>query len=94
MSQPLSDSVAVVTGASSGIGNAIAIELAACGAKVAVAARRLENLEELVKTIKDKGGEAIAIQTDVTDKEQVLSFSFFFFYENVDMNVSILFISN
>lgn len=63
--------VALVTGASSGIGHATAIALASQGAKVAVAARRVERLEELVGQIAAKGGVALAIQTDVTKKEDI-----------------------
>jgi len=56
----------VVTGASSGIGCAIAQGLANAGAKVAVAARRMDKLEQVKKAIEDDGGVAIAVETDVT----------------------------
>jgi len=56
--------VALVTGASSGIGRAIATTLAADGAAVAVAARREERLEELVDDIETDGGTALAVPTD------------------------------
>jgi len=62
--------VAVVTGASSGIGEATAIALAAAGAQVAVAARRADRLEKLVKSISDHGGQAIPIVADVADDTQ------------------------
>ncbi len=64
----LSGTVALVTGASSGIGEATAKRLAADGATVAVAARRLDRLERLVDEIDDAGGKALAIEADVTDR--------------------------
>jgi NADP-dependent 3-hydroxy acid dehydrogenase YdfG len=64
----LSGTVALVTGASSGIGEATAKRLAADGAAVAVAARRLDRLEKLVEEIDDAGGKALAIEADVTDR--------------------------
>jgi NADP-dependent 3-hydroxy acid dehydrogenase YdfG len=64
----LSGTVALVTGASSGIGEATAKRLAADGATVAVAARRLDRLERLVEEIDDAGGKALAIEADVTDR--------------------------
>jgi short-subunit dehydrogenase len=67
----LSNEVAIVTGASSGIGAATARELARRGAKVALAARRVDELEAHAQAIKDAGGEAIAIPTDLADAAQV-----------------------
>jgi len=67
----LTGKVALVTGASSGIGRASAIALATQGAKVVVCARRLDRLTELVTEITSKGKEAIAIQMDVTKKDDV-----------------------
>lgn len=58
---------ALITGASSGLGRALAIELAKDGVKVFVAARRKEELDALVYEIKDLGGEAEALVLDVTD---------------------------
>ena len=58
--------VAVITGASSGIGRAIAVDLAQRGVKVVLGARREVKLIEIVNIIKDKGGEAIYCVTDVT----------------------------
>jgi NADP-dependent 3-hydroxy acid dehydrogenase YdfG len=66
----LAGTVALVTGASSGIGEATAKRLAAEGAAVAVAARRFDRLERLVSEIDDAGGKALAIESDVTDRAQ------------------------
>ena len=67
----LKDKVAIVTGSSSGIGKAIALRFGQEGAKVVVAARRLPLCEQTVSQISQQGGEAIAIQTDVADEQQV-----------------------
>ena len=63
--------VVVVTGSSSGIGKAIARRFAEEGAKVVVAARRLSLCERTVREIEARGGEAMAIQTDVTSEQEV-----------------------
>ena len=63
--------VVVVTGGSSGLGEATAKLLAERGAKVMLGARREENLERIVSEIKDGGGEAAYRVTDVTDRDQV-----------------------
>jgi len=71
-SQHLSEKVAIVTGASRGIGRAIALSLAEAGAKVVVNyARSGDAAEAVVKEIIDQGGSAIAVQADVSDAEQV-----------------------
>ena len=67
---PLDGTVALITGASSGIGEATARVLAAQGAKVAVAARRLERLERLASEIGGEGHTALAIQSDIADQAQ------------------------
>jgi NADP-dependent 3-hydroxy acid dehydrogenase YdfG len=72
MANSLDGTVALVTGASSGIGEATARALAAQGAKVAVAARRLERLERLASEIGGSGHTALAIQSDITDQAQAI----------------------
>jgi 3-oxoacyl-[acyl-carrier protein] reductase len=67
----LKDKVALVTGASQGIGRDTALALAKVGAKVAVAARNEEKLGVLVAEIAANGGEALAVKLDVADQEQV-----------------------
>jgi len=66
----LDGKVAVITGASSGIGEATAEALAAEGATVVVAARREDRLDDLVGRINGNGGKALAVAFDVTDEEQ------------------------
>lgn len=68
---PLSGRVAVVTGASSGLGEASAEHLASLGARVAVLARRAERLDDLVARIEKNGGQALALTVDVTDPTAV-----------------------
>ena len=67
----LEGEVAVVTGAGRGIGEGIARVLAAAGASVVVAARRTNEIEHVAKSIREEGGKAIAITTDVTDDASV-----------------------
>ena len=71
ISRPLAGRVAVITGASSGIGESSAEQLAYLGARVVVLARRADRLEELVSRIEKGGGIAAAIATDVTDAAAV-----------------------
>ena len=71
VSTDLTGRVALVTGASSGLGLRFAKVLASCGAKVAVAARRLDRLESLAAEIRAAGGEAVAIAMDATDADQL-----------------------
>ena len=67
----LTGRIAVVTGAASGMGAAIAERLAADGASVALLARRTERLDDLALRIKAEGGEAFGISVDVTDQSSV-----------------------
>src|SRR5207344_541843 len=69
----LKDKVALVTGASQGIGRDTALALSEAGAKVAVAARNEEKLAVLVSEITATGGEAFAVKMDVADAEQIKS---------------------
>jgi len=62
-------SVIVITGGGTGIGAAVAKNMAEDRAKVVLAGRRIERLQQTVKEIKETGGEAIAVQTDVTKEE-------------------------
>jgi short-subunit dehydrogenase len=64
------DQVAIITGASSGIGRALALQLAGQGAKVVLAARRAELIEEIAAACRQAGGEALAVPTDVADETQ------------------------
>ena len=69
----LTGKVVLVTGASSGLGRHFAEILAAAGAKVAIAARRLEALSDLAARIEERGGRAIPMVLDVTDRESIVS---------------------
>jgi len=70
MKPALEGTVALVTGASSGIGAATAATLADQGAAVALAARRRRRLETLAASIRDQGGTALVLEADVTDQRQ------------------------
>ena len=67
----LSDQVALVTGASSGLGYRFSKILAKCGAKVALAARRVEKLKDLEKEILEEGGECAVVPLDVMDRDSI-----------------------
>jgi NADP-dependent 3-hydroxy acid dehydrogenase YdfG len=67
----LADTVAVITGASAGIGEATALALAGRKARVVLAARRSDRLAALARRITDEQGRALAVQCDVTDRSQV-----------------------
>jgi NADP-dependent 3-hydroxy acid dehydrogenase YdfG len=69
MARRLEGTVALVTGASSGIGEATARQLAEEGAAVALVARRRERLESLAKEIGDAGGRALVIEADITQRD-------------------------
>ncbi|THV42762.1 SDR family oxidoreductase [Glycomyces buryatensis] len=71
IAKPLTGRTAVITGASSGLGEATAELLAERGAKVALLARRADRLDELVERIAKNGGRALAVQVDVTDAAAV-----------------------
>jgi NADP-dependent 3-hydroxy acid dehydrogenase YdfG len=70
VSKTLTGTVAIVTGASSGIGHATALSLAELGASIALVARRQDRLDSLVSEIEAAGGTALAVATDVSDREQ------------------------
>ncbi|WP_271103030.1 SDR family oxidoreductase [Pseudomonas tohonis] len=71
MSSNINGKVIVITGASSGLGEATARHLAALGASVVLGARRVDRLDALVSEITAAGGKAVAFATDVTDPAQV-----------------------
>ena len=71
MSANIAGKVVVITGASSGLGEAAARLLSEEGATVVLGARRLDRIEALAEELEGKGGKALALQTDVTDREQV-----------------------
>lgn len=64
------DKVIIITGASEGIGRALALELASQQSILVLAARNEQRLEELKKQVEDRGGQAAVMPTDVTDKDQ------------------------
>jgi NADP-dependent 3-hydroxy acid dehydrogenase YdfG len=68
--EDLSGTVALVTGASSGIGEAAAVALAQHGAAVAIVARRKDRLDELAGRVHAAGGRALALEADITDRTQ------------------------
>ncbi|HWG85799.1 MAG TPA: SDR family NAD(P)-dependent oxidoreductase [Deinococcales bacterium] len=69
--EPLHGKVVVITGASSGIGRAVAIECARRGAQVVLAARHKDDLEAVAREVRERGGEALVVPTDVREEEQV-----------------------
>jgi clavulanate-9-aldehyde reductase len=74
MTTDLSNQVVAITGASSGIGEATALACAKAGASVALAARRIDRIEQLAERIVADGGRAIAVQTDVGEESQARAF--------------------
>lgn len=73
MGSRLEGTVALVTGASSGIGEATARALAAEGAAVALAARRKDRLSTLAEELNKQGGKALVLETDVTKQQQAIN---------------------
>jgi NAD(P)-dependent dehydrogenase (short-subunit alcohol dehydrogenase family) len=73
MTGQLQDQVAIVTGASNGIGRAIAEMYAGEGARTVLAARRIALLDEAVSGIRSRGGESLAVLTDLTQEEQIVA---------------------
>jgi NADP-dependent 3-hydroxy acid dehydrogenase YdfG len=71
MSQNIAGKIVVITGASSGLGEAVARLLSSEGASVVLGARRAERIETLARELTDAGGKAVAVTTDVTDSDQV-----------------------
>ena len=71
MTKNIEGKVVVITGASSGLGEATARFLSAQGASVVLGARRVERMQVLADELKNRGGKALAIKTDVTHREQV-----------------------
>ena len=69
----LKNKIVIITGAGRGIGRAIALKFAADGAKIALAARSVDEINEVAEEISKSGGTAIAIPTDVSDERQVMA---------------------
>src|SRR5947209_5427133 len=70
-STDLTGQIALVTGASAGLGRRFALTLAAAGAQVAAAARRFDRLEEVAAEINGRGGRAVPVALDLTDAAQI-----------------------
>ena len=67
--RPLTGKVALITGASSGIGEATAVALAQAGAAVAIGARRTDRLDSLAQRLRDDGARALTLELDVNDED-------------------------
>lgn len=67
----LKGKITIITGGGSGIGRGLALALASEGARVVVCGRRIEKIEETVRTIHSNGGEALAVQADVSDESDI-----------------------
>ncbi len=75
MSANIEGKVVVITGASSGLGEATARLLSAQGASVVLGARRFDRIQSLADELTGRGGRALAVATDVTDRDQVKRWS-------------------
>lgn len=71
MGNQITDQVALITGGGRGLGRAFALTLALAGARVAVTARTVSELDETVQLVEQSGGQALAIPADVTDQQAV-----------------------
>src|SRR6516164_9271032 len=71
MARPFEGKVALVTGGSTGIGKATALAFAQAGARVVIAARRVDEGRQAVEDIREAGGEALFVRTDVTQATEV-----------------------
>ena len=74
MNRELDGKIAIITGATSGIGRATALRFAEAGARLAIVGRNREALAEVAREIKERGGEVIEISSDVTIEEDVARF--------------------
>ncbi len=72
--RPLENQVSVITGAGRGIGRAVALALSDAGSALALGARTVSQLEEVAAEVRQRGGNALAVQLDVTDPQSVRSF--------------------
>jgi NADP-dependent 3-hydroxy acid dehydrogenase YdfG len=71
MTQGIKDKIVVITGASSGLGEATARHLAQQGARLVLGARRQDRIQALAKELTGSGSKAVAVTMDVTDRQQV-----------------------
>ncbi|MCK4850257.1 MAG: SDR family NAD(P)-dependent oxidoreductase [Phycisphaerae bacterium] len=71
MKMQVSGASVIITGAGSGIGRALAVEFAANGAKVVCTGRRTQRLEQTADLIRNNGGTALAVSSDITEANQV-----------------------
>lgn len=74
MPHPIKDKVVLITGASSGIGEATAYRLAEQGAKIVLGARRIDRLDKITETIRKKGGTALPLALDVSNRASMNAF--------------------
>jgi len=90
MSQNIEGKVIIITGASSGLGEAAARHLASLGATIVLGARRVERIQSLAKELTDQGGRALAVATDVTQYPEVqrLADSALQVYERIDVLIN------